>query len=393
MNDKQKIGCLFCWPVILINLLLCFPLGLILMIVRILKNVKAKQNANKTKIPYNKAEYGHADAPEDLVEKGKEIESNLEKELYCNKRDLPLEILRDIKWLLLGFVPILAGFIFVLYHSFYDSIVAGIVMIISFNLVMIPFYLYLNKRVKKVKKRNKEVAQWLREIYQETFNTFVFSEYIERRLLSVGVVHSENDKPNQDNPECRKFYHYGAYCEHPLRYKYAGHVAGRVSGFSGFNFDNSIWKYGPFCYNVYGDGYKKARLLFLSRKSVENEVVVFRKGSNGYHLEKDEKNDFKKYEMDNSRFNEKFDTYAKDSIELFKIFTPSYMEKVIEITEKHGVGFISIQGDVVAIDLDSKFPTLTNIYAGFNVQQAVAYAENVFQYFMTFMEDISPIGI
>lgn len=393
MNDKKKTGCLLCWPVILINLLLCFPLGLILMIVRISKNVKAKQNANKTKIPYNKADYGYVDVPEDLFEKGKEIESNLEKELYCNKRDLPLEILRDIKWLLLGSLPIIALFIFLLYHSFQDSVVTGIVMIISFNIVMIPFYLYLNKRVKKVKKHNSEVAQWLREVYQETFNTFVFSEYIERRLLSVGVVHSENDRPNQDNPEYRKFYHFDTYYEHPLRYKYAGQVAGRVSGFSGFNFDNSIWKFGPFCYNVYDDGYKKARLLFLSRKPVQNEVVVFRKGSNGYHLEKGEKNDFKKYEMDNSRFNEKFDVYAKDSIELFKIFTPSYMEKVIEITEKHGVGFISIQGDVVAIDLDSKFPTLTNSYVGFNVQQAIAYAENAFQYFMTFMEDISPIGI
>ncbi|MBP3627184.1 MAG: DUF3137 domain-containing protein [Clostridia bacterium] len=393
MKHKQKIGFWFRWPVILISLYLCFPLGLILMIVRISKNIKSRSITNKRKNLFNKDEYGHIDVPKDLVEKGKEIESNLKKELYCNKRHLPFEILCDIWWLLIIFLLLLAGCSFLLYHSFHDSTVTGIVMIITLNIVLLPFYWYVNKRVKRVKEENEEKAEWLNEAYQETFNAFVFSEYIERRLLSTGVIHGENDKANDDNPECRKFYHYNQLYKYHLEYKYAGHETERVDGFSGFSFDNSIWDFGPFCYNIYFDNIKKARICFLSPKSTQNEVVIFRKRLSGYYLNKNEKNDLKKYEMDNSRFNENFDVYAKNSIELFKIFTPSYMEKVIEFSEKYGVGFISIESNAIAVDLDSKFPTLSNTYSGYDVYQAVAYAENAFQYFMSFMKDISVLGI
>ncbi len=390
MNDKQKPGCLLCWPVILINLLLCFPLGLILMIVRILKNVKANQNANNLTTPYRKASVGSVTVPEDLINKGKEIEGNLKKELYCNKKDLPREIFDETKWFLLGLLLIIIAYIYMLYNC--GDFGTGLLWTLLFISAPWPIYWNIIKRTKEVKESNKITAQWLCKAYQETFNTFVFSEYIERRLFSTGVVHSENDRPNPDNPECRKFYHYDNYYKGTLRYKYAGHEIERISGYSGFNFDNSIWKFGPFCYKVYGDEIKRAEMLFLSRKKVENQIVVCRKTSE-YSFNDYEKENFKKYEMDNSRFNEKFDVYAQNSVELFKIFTPAYMEKVLEIAEKRGVGYISIGGECIMVTFDSSFPVLANAYTGYNVYQAVAYAENLCQYFMTFMEDISPIGI
>lgn len=386
MKDKQKIGFWFRWPVILLMLYIALPIGLILMIVRITKNNQAKQQVKwQQKI---QADLQNSVAvPEDLLNKGKEIESNLEKELYCNKRALPFEILYDIKWLLLVFVPLIAFFVFFFYNLVRQSVVDGIVFTISYNIVLIPLYWYLNKRIKKVKKLNAEEAQWLRAVYQETFNVFVFSEYIERRLVSVGVIHSENDKPNHDNPECRKFYHYNTTKYH-LRYKYAKHEVERVSNFYGFNFDNSIWKFGPFCYNPCANGGTSARMLFFSRKIIENNVVICGKKSK-FGLRDEEKRKFKKYEMDNSHFNEKFNIYAQNSTELFKIFTPAYMEKVLKISEKTNIGCMEIGGDCVTVDFDKGFPALANAYNGFNVHQALVYAENVFQHFISFMDDIS----
>ena len=69
------------------------------------------------------------------------------------------------------------------------------------------------------------------------------------------------------------------------------------------------------------------------------------------------------------------------------------MEKVLEVSEKTGLGFLSVTGDCVNISLDSKFPILENPYPGYDVNKAIIHAEGVFQYFMNFIETISPIGI
>lgn len=387
---KQKICFWLRWPVILINLYCCLPLGLILMIVRISKNKKAKQNADNLTIPYDNASYSSIDVPEDLIEKGKEIESNLKKELYCNKRDLPIDIFQEIKWYLLALLGIIIAYVFMVCNC--NDFGTGFIWTLFFIGVPYPVYWNIIKRTKEVKDANKSHANYLRKIYQDTFNAFVFSEYIERRLLGVGIVPNEDDMPNADDEERRRFYHYSYYYKVPLRYKYSGQETEYIEGFKGFSFNWSIWKFGPFFYNVTREENQKATITFYSRKKIESEVVILRKNSE-YKLKETEIKSFKKYEMDNSRFNEKFDIYAQNSVELFKIFTPAYMEKILKIAEKRCVGYISIGGECVNVIFDSDFPILVNACTGYNVHQAVAYAENVFRYFMTFMEDISPIGI
>ena len=97
--------------------------------------------------------------------------------------------------------------------------------------------------------------------------------------------------------------------------------------------------------------------------------------------------------MDNSRFNQTFNVYAKDSLELFKVFTPAYMEKIINIADRMGIGMLSIRGNCVEVIFDSNFPVLKNPSIGYNVPQALSDAEGIFQYFMYFMEFVSCIGI
>ena len=390
MEEKQKVGCMCSLPVVILCMCLFLPLGLILLVARIIKKRNIKKSVESAPEPHKISPVKDVVVPEDLLNKGKEIQENLKKELYCNRKDLPREIFSEIKWFLLMLAAVIGLYVYIIMGC--KDFGTGLLWTLLFIGAPWPIYWNIIKRTREAKESNREYAESLRRDYQSTFNAFVFSEYIERRLLAAGVIHGEGDMPNEDNSECRKFYHYYSYHKYNLRYKYANHEVEHISGLGGFEFNDSIWKFGQFCYKTCGEYNQVAELLLFSRKPVEREVVIFRKNS-GYSLNENEVKDFRKYDMDNSRFNNKFDVYAQDSIELFKVYTPAYMEKMLELSEKHGIGFASIRGNVLKIALDSNFPVLTNPHIGYDVKKAIGYAEGVFQYFMSFMENVSPIGL
>lgn len=395
MKEKEKVGCLFSVPTVLLMMVLFFPIGLILLAGRCIKKSAMKKQAKKqNELRPTITPVKEVNVPGDLLSKGNEIANNLKKELYCNKRDLPIDIFNATKWFWLLQLLVIAAYVYVIYTS--EDFESGFLWTLLFIGAPWPIYTNIIRRTREVKESNRNRATYLRRVYQDTFNALVFSEYIERRLVESGIEHSEGDLPNSNDEEKRKFYHFSDYRKGFLRYKYSGQATEYVEGFSGFSFDNSVWKFGPFCYSVNNIDYdsqpKTAQMLFLSRKSTENEVVIFRKKSE-FRLNEYEVSAFKKYEMDNFHFNEKFDIYAKNSIELFKVFTPAYMERILNMSEKLGVGLISIKGDCVEVVFDSKFPVLENSLDGYNVKEAIAEAEGVFQYFMQCMNIISNIGI
>lgn len=314
---------------------------------------------------------------EDLFLKGKEIEENLQKELYCNKKDRPREIFNAIKWWLLLQLLVIIAYIYMLYTC--DDFGTGVLWTLLFIGAPWPIYVNLFKKAKQAKQENDECADYIKKTYQDTFDAFIFANQVEQVLFTLGFAHGEKDTVNPDE-ETKHFYKYDSINTLSLRYEYSDVKSVNVFGYKGFSFYGSSFIGKEFWYQtLYG-----VNLRFKLPKNIGHRFTIIR---NGAFYDPDVSGDIsnlKTISLDNSQFTNRFTTYATDTIEAFKLMTPSYMEKLLRFSEKYEIRYITVVDDELIIHFDSNYPTLQNPVKGYDVQiainNAVAVAQNFFQF-------------